>query len=123
MSVRVERFGDVHQLQVSWERKEDDVYVSGPTLQRTRFLLPSEWSEVLRRLERFGFWKYRTRERRGESIQLDASLWLLEGVRQGRYRAYQVWSPEDEGEGRAFREVCLYLLDLSGLPIPALDIY
>ncbi|MFY2558913.1 hypothetical protein ACN469_14890 [Corallococcus terminator] len=43
---------------------------------------------------------------------------MLEGVRQGRYRAYLVWSPNDEGEGRAFRDVCLYLLDLSGLSIP-----
>lgn len=118
VSVRVERFGDIHRLQVSWERREADIHASGPTLHRTRFLLPSEWSEVLRRLDDFGFWKYRTRKTRGEVIDLDASIWLLEGVRQGRYRAYQVWSPNDEGEGRAFRDVCLYLLDLSGLSVP-----
>ncbi|AGC48493.1 hypothetical protein MYSTI_07221 [Myxococcus stipitatus DSM 14675] len=123
LMIRVERRGAVYVLHAehlggyaSW--------LDAPRTQRSRLLLPSEWNELHRKLQAFSFWTRSSRPSAPYGVEyLDGADWLLEGVQRGRYKAYLVWSPDDKGQGGAFREACLYLLELSGLAIPPTDFY
>ncbi|WP_338863451.1 hypothetical protein [Myxococcus stipitatus] len=123
LTIRVERRGSVYVLHAEHLGGYRSA-LDAPSTRRSRLLLPSEWNEFQRKLKAFSFWTQSRRMSVPENfLGLDGAEWLLEGVQPGRYKAYLVWSPGEEGQGGAFREACLYLLELSGLAIPPSDFY
>ncbi len=117
--IRVTQFGPVHSLHVKMGDLRD-----GDLLIDQRILLtPSQWQEFRRRLEQARFWSADRYFLDGNFAYTDGAAWLLEGVRGGSYHALDVHSPEREGPAGAFRAACLYLVELSGISIPAKDVF
>lgn len=81
-------------------------------------LTGDEWRKFLSLLEQSDYWNLPSKE---DNLGRDGAEWILEGVRDNRYHIVDRWSPE-KGE---HREVCIYLLGLSGLDIDKLrsDLY
>ena len=46
---------------------------------------------------------------------LDGADWVLEGLKDTRYHCWNLWCPTEDGRQGAFRDLCLYLFELSGL--------
>ena len=68
-----------------------------------------QWCEFMGMLERAKYWNEPLDDANGAHI--DGAQWILEGVREGRYHAVDRWTPDDG----AFREACVYLLELGGV--------
>lgn len=130
----VRPFRDLVSLRIEWHKGSSKLVVRqlrntereewGPlNVDRTVAVSSAQWTEFLRLLEAAHFWNPPASSRKSELIYADASTWMLEGVRDGHYRAMDVLSPEKEGLPGAYRAACLYLLTLSGLQIPANEIY
>jgi hypothetical protein len=91
-------------------------------VDRTVPVSPAQLAEFLRLLEASRFWNPPAFPP-GDVIYSDGATWMLEGVRDGHYRAMDVHSPDETGLPGAYRSACLYLLTLSGLQIPTDEIY
>lgn len=117
--IRVERRGPVHTLHVKMGDARDGAFV----VDRRILLTPSQWQELRHRLEQARFWSADRFPKSPNVGYLDGATWLLEGVRDGRYHALDVHSPQPEGPASAFRAACLYLVQLSGLSIPEGEVY
>lgn len=76
----------------------------------------SQVQQFLSLLGKMGFW---TSQTEGATGGTDGAMWILEGVQSGSYHVVDRWSPEKDDYSR----VCLYLLDLSRITIPAEEIY
>ncbi|MCP3166040.1 hypothetical protein [Myxococcus qinghaiensis] len=125
IAIRVERHGTVavlHAKQLKLPSKSSDG-ASPLDVNQSRLLLPLQWAEFRRRLEVLSFWTRKSAREGTYTIYLDGSRWLLEGAQDGGYRAYDVFLPSTAGESGAFRDACLYLVELSGLSIPSRDVY
>ncbi|MCL5279893.1 MAG: hypothetical protein M1376_08320 [Planctomycetes bacterium] len=81
-----------------------------------RELSSAEQSEFLAKLARVDFWELGKNESR---FGLDGAQWLLEGAENGQYRVVERWSPNPG----PYRDVCLLLLEFTGIKIPPLDFY
>jgi hypothetical protein len=81
-----------------------------------RVLSPAEQSKFLTRLSRVGFWGMRKNENR---FGLDGAQWILEGAEDSRYQVAERWSPAPG----AYRDLCLLLIEFTGIFIPPLDYY
>jgi len=80
-----------------------------------RPLTKEEWESVVRAIDDSDFWAMAS----ALSSYNDASDWILEGVRAGRYHAVRIQSPSD---GK-FRVACVKLLRLAGVTLPEGEIY
>ncbi|NMO17675.1 hypothetical protein HPC49_10315 [Pyxidicoccus fallax] len=126
--IRVERSGPVFQLHA---KQLDGVSVAPGgavtgkfAVDHTRLLTPEESSQVVLALKAANFWGLTPRHSQGDHVVYsDGASWLLEGTRAGHYRAYNVHSPESEGEAGAFRAACLKLVQLAGLAIREDEVY
>lgn len=56
-------------------------------------------------------------------VGTDGAQWVLEGRRGPAYHLWDVWSPDPDGPAAAFRELCLFLVRLSGLAVRQDQIY
>lgn len=85
----------------------------------TKRLSKDEWCEFKRLLDETSYWQMPSVDDEGGG--LDGAQWILEGVRNGQYHLVDRWSPESG----AFREACVYLLQLSGRDTAAMgsDLY
>lgn len=83
-------------------------------VQRT--LSPGEQSKFRTRLSRVGFWEMPKNQDR---FGLDGAQWILEGAEGSQYQVVERWSP---GSG-AYRDLCLLLIEFTGIAIPPLDYY
>jgi len=81
-----------------------------------RELSSAEQDEFLAKLARVDFWRLRKNE---ERFGLDGAQWVLEGAENGQYRVVERWSPPPG----AYRDVCLLLLQFTGITIGPLDFY
>jgi hypothetical protein len=116
IAVRLEKVGPQATLSAV-ELDDTGGHAPGKILRRTQRVLSSaEQSKFEAKLNEVGFWEMRRDQERFGS---DGAQWILEGVDHGQYQVVQRWSP---GPG-AFREVCVFLLDLAGLRIPPAEFY
>jgi hypothetical protein len=81
--------------------------------------------DVLGQFQRLGFWAMPTEEAQAapqastttdhgytfESVGLDGSQWILEGVRDGEYHVVDRWSPKDN----SYSQLCKHLLRLGNV--------
>jgi hypothetical protein len=88
------------------------------TVAENRRLSVRETRQFLELLDRASFWSQRAIDRvqpldsddsKVITIQLDGAIWIIEGVRDGRYQMVDQWSPESG----AFRDAALFLVSLS----------
>jgi len=75
------------------------------------------WDEVQAKIKQINFWILSIEtDFRGN----DGAEWILEGSTEGFYHFTTRWS---EGKGSAYGNLCLYLLNLSGIKVPDNQIY
>lgn len=81
-----------------------------------RFAIRSEqWQEIQRRLEQLGFWTLPTHL--DDQSGTDGDQYIIECVKSGAYHVVDRWEPSD-----AYRALCAYVLDLSGLKYDNTDL-
>jgi hypothetical protein len=86
-------------------------------LIQSREVTEGEWDKFTDLLEQSCYWKMPTEE--GNPGGKDGAQWVLEGIKEGRSHVVDRWTPE----GGSYRELCLYLLKLSGLKVSEEDLY
>ncbi|MCU0618161.1 MAG: hypothetical protein MUD17_13905 [Gemmatimonadaceae bacterium] len=80
----------------------------------TVVLTPAQWQELQALVARTGLWEA-TPPAVAASVGLDGAQWVIEGVRDGRYRAIDAWSPEPVGPQAPVHTLGVHLLRLAGL--------
>jgi hypothetical protein len=89
----------------------------GSVVQRIqRRLLPAEQDTFLRKLKGVGFWELKKNE---ERFGFEGAQWILEGNEDERYQVVERYTPRPG----AYRDVCLQLIEFTGIAIPPLDYY
>ncbi|HEO65817.1 MAG TPA: hypothetical protein ENI73_08095 [Spirochaetes bacterium] len=76
-----------------------------------RQLLKKEWQNILEHVKKSSYWYLKTKI--DDLLGFDGAKWIMEGVKKGKYHVVDRWSPEKG----SYRELCLYLLKLSGLKV------
>lgn len=89
-------------------------------IQRSVKLGPSAWIQLENVLDRARFDDIGTQP---TTLGADGAEWVLEAVRNGKYRIVRRWSPEAHGEDAAFRDACLMFLELAGRDVVDGEIY
>jgi len=120
--VQVERRGEdrvllVKALDSPWSASPDGIHVGTLALTQRKALRPDAWDR-LAAMRREAFWGAPSSDPSAER-GVDGAMWILEGRSWGEYHIVERWTPR---EG-AFREMCLAMLDLSGLNLLAERIY
>jgi hypothetical protein len=106
----------VKMLDRPWSLGVDGVHIGKLTYDRRRALTDSEWQR-LADLRPEGFWKQAAAEPETEGV--DGAYWILDGVSWGERHSVKRWSPT----AGPFRELCLAMLNLSGLTIAPDKVY
>ena len=111
IAVRIWLAGEKKMLSVKRlsNRKHDQP--AALMLNQARSLTPEEWATFVKRVDASCFWEMPTTS--DDPIAEDGAQWVFEGVREGYYHVTHRQSP-DSG---SYRELCLYLLKLSALPL------
>lgn len=86
------------------------------TVQSERYLTDKEWSRFMNLISLAKFWEMPSGKGLG---QMDGAEWIMEGVNSEQYKVVSKWSPEKGN----FYNACRYLIYLTGMTIPAEDIY
>lgn len=76
---------------------------------KAKLLAADQWEKMQAQIQRIDFWTQPAEDPTPSG--LDGSTWILEGLTQGKYHFAARWSPP---QGDAFRECCLFLLELAG---------
>jgi hypothetical protein len=84
--------------------------------QEKRRITADEWNEFSNLLQEASYWQLPTE---GNLTGVDGARWILEGKKDEQYHVVDRFSPapmcgELMPEGGSYREVCLYLMKLSG---------
>lgn len=121
VAVRVEKDGSDCSIVTKMLEGAGGYYPKRTISQQTsNKLAPKHWLRVISLIEKSDFWQspsYRS------YLGMDGADWVLEGYRSQRYYAIARWSPDAEGLDKDFREVCLYLLELSDVKVPVSEVY
>lgn len=112
--VRVWSDNGVRMLTVK-ELNESENRVARMSVDQTRRLAEDEWAEFARLLDRACVW---TLPPGPDVIANDGAWWVFEATSPGHYQAVTRQSPEN-----SYRELCMYLLKLSALPLDEGEIY
>ncbi len=88
-------------------------------LYRQRSLEKNEWEGLQRSLANA---HYDSMDREAE-MGNDGAQWVIESVRDGKYRLVERWSPKAGGPHAAFRAACEKFLELAGPGVAVGDIY
>jgi hypothetical protein len=123
IAVRVQSHGDEFLL---WSKQLDGRggYEPGKlVVNTTKSITTVESTNLVRHIERASFWTLERLELERvdvglQEIHLDGTMWVLEGVKNGKYHYVDRCSPLS-GKFRnshiKFYDCCLYLLELSGM--------
>jgi len=110
--VRVSKEGEIQTLSVKELSRHDQLLVD-----HDRSLTKQEWDELMKLVDESCFWEFPTST--SDPLANDGAFWVLEGVNEKHYHVTTRQSP-DSG---SYRELCLYMLKLSGLPLAKNEIY
>ena len=72
-----------------------------------------QWTELNEKLNKIDFWNIDPIENTNGSMGTDGAQWILEGLKDGEYHMIDRWN----GKNKVTGEVCLYLLQISGLEV------
>jgi hypothetical protein len=102
----------VRQLSAGGQAVDGQVKVVGElTIDVTRPATKEEWEHFQELLTNSSFWSMPSEDVRPRGV--DGAGWLLEGVKFNQYHLVNRRSPEQG----AYREACIYLLRISGVPV------
>lgn len=110
--VRVWSDAGVRMLTVKELGSENESQVSRLTVDLTRRLKEDEWAEFARLFDKACVW--RLPSTRGDAIATDGAWWVFETNSVGYYHVVARQAPES-----SYRDLCSYMLKLSGLPLDA----
>lgn len=109
-----------HPIYVRIEKTNNSIQLFSKELDRTgrdnskkvlrkehKILTEQQWCSFLNLLEKSKYWEIPADYTMGR----DGSHWILEGFKDNRYHVVNRWSPKNN----EYREVCIYLLKLSGV--------
>jgi hypothetical protein len=85
-------------------------------LDRKRELTLEEWSGFMRHLDDSCYWQLLSQDHADGN---DGSQWIFEGIKGGRYHVVDRWTPQNG----SYRELCLFMLQLSGLKLDSSELY
>jgi hypothetical protein len=125
IAIRIEA-GDKGHLLVAKRLTGQGGYDPGSIdLERTVPVSADDWDRLSLLVANAGFWSEPTQEARdcpdgNVCVHFDGAQWVLEGFSHGHYHAVDRWSPTTEGPFSAYREACLYLVQLAGLDVEPL---
>ena len=135
--------GDIETYRFTWlrtfskpitiriQKSKDSIYLTSKILSglggydpgqiitdTTIVLTPDNWNQVLTKIDQIHFWKLpAVEEYRGN----DGAEWIFEGYSPlDSYHFITRWTV---AKGSDYRNLCLYLLSLSGIKIPDTEIY
>jgi hypothetical protein len=93
-------------------------YEPGRVTVDTAFALTEDqWASLVHAVDSASFWNPAV-SRPDSMVGVDGAEWIFEGVRSGRYRAEDVWSPGTRGMHLPFRALGITFLRLAGrLPV------
>ena len=111
IAVRVWLDGEKKMLTIKELSRDIDGESATLRINQTRTLTADEWMTFTKLLDESCFWE--TPASSDDVIAEDGAWWALEGVREGHYHVTHKQSPSSG----AYRELCLYMLKLSGLPL------
>ena len=109
--VRLWANGEKYMLSVKELSLRDQNKPNQLLTDQTRILSNDEWAGFVKQLDETCFWEIPTTT--NDPIAMDGARWVLEGIQQGYYHIATRQSP-DSG---SYRELCLYMLKLSALPL------
>ena len=109
--VRLWSNGEKRMLSVKELKIEKKTQSKQLLVDQTRVLKDEEWAAIVRRVEESCFWAEPSST--DDPVAMDGAWWVLESADKGYYHVAKRQSP-DSG---SYRELCLYLLKLSGLPL------
>jgi hypothetical protein len=126
IKIRVEKHGNEYVL-IAKRLSGQGGYDAGKLkTEKRRRLRPQEWDCLLDLLKEAGFWELPYSEKKPEpnkkgeeTICLDGSEWVIEGVRNGQYHAVNRYCPEV----KSFEAIGLYLAEISGLRVKERELY
>jgi hypothetical protein len=126
IKIRVEKHRDTYLLIAKRLSGQGGFDAGRLKTENKRRLRPREWHRLLELLGEANFWKLPYLEKEAgpnekgeETICLDGSEWVIEGVRNGQYHAVNRYCPES----KSFEAVGLYLAKLSGLRVKERELY
>jgi hypothetical protein len=91
VTIRVEKQNGIAKMFVK-ESNGQSGYDPGRLIRDTSADISAEdWQDLIELFQATGFWQLHTEE---ENMGKDGSEWLIEGVKDGRYRFIYRWSPE-----------------------------
>ena len=108
--VRVWSDNGVRMLTVKEIFDDNESRVARMGVYQSRRLKEEEWAEFARLLDQACVWTLRSISE--DVIANDGAWWIFEATLPGHYQVVNRQSPEE-----SYRELCLYLLKLSGLPL------
>lgn len=85
--------------------------IGEPLRSKTKVISSTKWRRLLGLVRAAGFWTVQPTD---QSVGLGAARSVLEGTRDGDYRAWNVWSPTDPPFGH-YEKLCRFMIKLSGL--------
>jgi hypothetical protein len=91
--------------------KGEAIFPKTLAVNETQSITEEQWAHFQELLKKTGFWSMPTVD--DTPIGLDGAGWLLEGVKRDQYHIVHRQSPTQG----AYREVCIYLLRVSGVKI------
>lgn len=109
--VRLWRNGEKRMLSVKELSREYQNQPSYLVVDQTLALTDKDWATFVKLIEESCFWTVPTTS--NGPTAMDGAWWVLEGTEQGYYHIATRQSP-DSG---SYRELALYMLKLSGLPL------
>jgi hypothetical protein len=117
ISVRIQRSGATTILRAV-EMDGGGYYAWGNIAREiNKELSPAEVEAAVARLDQAGFWQMESKD--PTPTVIDGATWILEGNQNGKYHSVDRSGPKPG----AFRDACLFLVQLSGLTVPANEIY
>jgi hypothetical protein len=120
LAIRIQKSGNSNLLTL--KQLNENGGSSNPSnlkLEKTKNITEDEWTTFIHYLYQASFWTGITRSESTKEDGEDGAQWVLEGVKNEKYRVIDQWSPET-GD---FREACLYLVKLSGLELKPGETY
>ena len=111
--VRLWNEAERQMLSVKELSRKTETQSSQLIVDQTRSLNKEEWNGFMNLIDESCFWEVPVTS--NGPIATDGAWWVLEGADRGYYHVVTRQSP-DSG---SYRELCVYMLKLSGLPLDA----
>jgi len=78
----------------------------------------SQWNDVMTKIYNINFWEIPTIEK-SDMIVMDGAMWIFEARKKSKYNMVY----RQSGKGPEIKDLCMMLIDLSGIKVKKKEIY